>query len=376
MKQLAALLKERAIPRVILITGDDYLGREKAKEKIKEALHALLGEIAEERFDSSREPFEVYIERAITPSLFQTVRLFHIRHAQTLSDSEVQRLETILSVEIPDVFMLIEYEQKEGKKKDFAAAIHISKREKKNPGHFALLAFERPPDYKMVQWLMEQVPALFGRSIAKGGAETLIDYAGYELDRLYSELQKLDIHLPEKAPIDKETVKHITGATRKMSAFDLARALAQKDFGRACTILTSLFSDTFYAPPVIAALYHHFWKVLKIRAYAATHKEQANAFFKTAYQEQMKIAHAIGVATGILQASDPEKKAYPVMILSGLMDQARTFRYQEVKQILLWLRDFDVGVKTGRVKPTQQNFEQLCYTIVRVAELVAKDNAL
>jgi hypothetical protein len=63
------------------------------------------------------------------------------------------------------------------------------------------------------------------------------------------------------------------------------------------------------------------------------------------------------------------------MILSGLIEQARSFGYQELKQILLWLREFDVGVKTGRVKPTQQNFELLCYTIVRVAELVAKDNA-
>ena len=375
MKEITQVIEGSSFPQVIILTGDDYMGREKAKEKIKTTLQQRHGEISEEHYDSTRESFTLFTERMLTHSLFQTVRLFQIRHAQNLSEKDIPHLELALSNPMQDVFILLETEQKSEKKKDVLEKLDLKKREKKEPGRFAILEFSRPPDYKMVQWLMTQVPLLFSREITKGGADTLIEYVGYELDRLYSELVKLDIHLPDKAAIDKQTVEHVIGATREMTVFELSKALAQKDLTRALTIVNSLFSDSFSAPACIGAIFHHFWKIYKIRAFATMHRDQANAFFKTAYQAQMKVAFDIGVATGILKPDDTEKKAYPVMILSGLIEQARSFQYEHLKQILHWLRDFDVGVKTGRVKPTRQNIEQLCYSIVRVAEILPRENA-
>jgi len=367
---------EGEMPQVFIISGDDFIGREKAKEKICNAIYRRYTEVTEERFDSTIEPFEIYAERIITPSLFQSVRLFHIRHAQTLSGNELKRLSEILSVDFPEVYVFIEYEDKKGRNKKgqgVADKLAVKEKVKKYPDKFIHLTFDKPPDYKMAEWLTTQVPVLFNRRITRTGAETLIDLTGYELDKLYSELQKLDIHLPEKASIDKVAVERITGASRAMSPFELADSLGRKDMPRVLEIIESLFRSSFYAPACITVMFNHFWKLLKIRAFAAEHKDRINAFYRARYTAQTRIAHEIGVATGLLRSSDPEKKAYPVMILSGIIDQAKSYSSAQLRSIFEWLLAFDVGVKTGKVQPTKQAFQLLCYKIVRVAEIAEGD---
>ena len=379
MKQDIVKLLEGELPQVIVFSGDDYIGREKAKENIINKLYLKYTDITEERFDSTREPFEVYIERIITPSLFQSVRIFHIRHVQDYTDRELHRLEVILSTDFPDVYVIIEFEAKNGrkaKKQSVATKLAIKSKVKNNPKKYLHLQFDKPPDYKLAEWLTIQVPILFNRRISKEGAECILDLAGNELDKLYSELQKIDIHLPDKASIDKVAVETITDASRAMSPYELAGALGQKNLPRVLEIIESLYQHNFYAPPTIAVIFRHFWNVLKVRAYANENKDTANAYFRAQYTEKTKIAHEIGVKTGLLRESDPEKKAYPVMILSRIIDQASEFNNEHLKQIFIWLRDFDVGIKTGYVKPTKQAFQLLCYRIVRVAELAKKDAVL
>lgn len=379
MKQDVVNSLEGELPQVTVFSGDDYIGREKAKEKIINKLYSTYTDITEERFDSSREPFEVFIERIITPSLFQSVRIFHIRHAQDYTDRELHRLDVILSTEFPDVYVIIEFEDKKGgkgRKQSVAAKLDIKSKVKNNPKKYLHLQFDKPPDYKLAEWLTMQVPLLFNRKISREGAECIIDLAGNELDKLYSELQKVDIHLPDKASIDKAAIESITGASRAMSPYELAGALGQKKLPRVLEIIESLYQHNFYAPPTAAVIFRHFWNVLKVRAYANENKDKANAYFRAQYTEQTKIAHEIGVKTGLLRESDPVKKAYPVMILSRIIDQASGFKNEHLRQIFIWLRDFDVGIKTGYVKPTKQAFQLLCYRIVRVAELAEKDAVL
>lgn len=379
MKKNLFNIPEGELPQVIVISGEDYIGREKAKENIIKRLYSQFSDITEERFDSTREPFEVYIERIITPSLFQSVRIFHIRHAQEYTDKELKRLDAIVSAEFPDVYVLIEVETKKGrksKKQSPAAILNIKTKVKKNPGKYLYLQFDKPPDYKLAEWLTVQVPLLFNRNISRDGAERIIDLAGNELDKLYSELQKIDINLPDGAPIDKAAIEAITDASRLISPYELAGALGQKNLPRVLEIVDSLYRHTFYAPPTIAVIFRHFWNVLKIRAFATENKDMANAYFRAQYTEKTNIAHKIGVKTGMLRESDPVKKAYPVMVLSKIIEQASEFKNEHLKQIFIWLRDFDVGIKTGFVKPTKQVFQLLCYRIVRVAELARKEVAL
>ena len=376
MKQNIPGIIEGDIPQVIILSGDDYIGREKVKENILHKLYLQYSDISEERFDPSIEDFELYIERIISPSLFLATRIFHLRHIQNYTEKELQRLELILSAEFPDVYVIMEFEKKDGKKGKKGGVtdpLGIKKKVKSNPQKYIHLKFDKPPDYKLADWLTVQVPLLFNRRISKEGAECIIDFVGSELDKVYTELQKIDILLPEKALIDKKAIEHMTGSSRSMSPYELAKALGQKNLSRVLEIIDSLYQHNFYAPPAIAVIFRHFWNVFKIRALAGENKGIVNAYFKTRYQEQTKVAHEIGVLTGVLQDSDPVKKAYPVMVLSGVIDHAREFQDEHLKQIFVWLRDFDVGVKTGVVKPTKRAFQLLCYKIVRVAQLQKGD---
>lgn len=372
MKQDSINIIEGELPQVIVLSGDDYIGREKVKENILHKLYSQYSDISEERFDPSIEDFELYIERIITPSLFQATRIFHIRHVQNYTEKELKRLELIVSAEFPDVYVIIELEKnkgKKGKKGGASDTLGIKKKVKSNPQKYIYLQFDKPPDYKLAGWLTAQVPLLFNRRITKEGAECIIDLVGNELEKLYTELQKIDILLPDKALIDKKAIESITGSSRAMSPYELAKALGQKNLVRVLEIIDSLYQHNFYAPPCIAVIFRHFWNIFKIRAYASENKDIVNAYSSTRYYEQTKIAYKIGQETGMLRKSDPEKKAYPVMVLSGVINQATEFQDEHLKLIFMWLRDFDVGVKTGMVRPTKRAFQLLCYRIVRVAQL-------
>ena len=61
-----------------------------------------------------------------------------------------------------------------------------------------------------------------------------------------------------------------------------------------------------------------------------------------------------------------ERKIYPVLIKSGIVEQAARFTEEELAKIFKWLLDFDVGSKTGKFEPTRQSLQLLCYRIVRV----------
>ncbi len=365
---------ERAIPHYLVLAGDDTVGRERAREEIGRRLREIHGAILEERYDSSKEPFDAFIERMLTPSLFQEVRLFGIRHVNELSPKELARLGEMFKKDIPDAYCLVEIDE-HVKRKDsverISRALNLKALLKASPERYAFLKFARPPEYKMAEWLTEQARFLLNRRISKADAEHLVELVGSDLDALYSELQKIDIHLGAGAPIDRQAINAITGATRSMSAYELARALGAKDLSRSLTILDSLFSSSFYAPPVLAAIFRHFWALLRIRAWARANPADIQAYIgkKAPYARQNEIAHAIGVAAGLLSPNDSVKRAYPVVILSGVVEQARGFSTPQLERILVWVRDTDVGVKTGRVDARRHTMELLCYRIVRASEL-------
>ncbi len=357
---------------VLVLSGDDTVGREKARDEFVHTIEETNDSIEEERFDGGREAFASFVERMMTPSLFQSVRVFSVRHARNLSPQDCESLTDVLGMDIPDVYLIVELDDKKKKgAKDVLAALGIKGGRSTPPAGVKYLDFIRPPDYKIPEWITERVPSLFKRTISKKDAEYLVDLVGPELDTLYSELQKIDIHLPPKAAIDREAIDGITGATRTMNVFELARALGKADLPRALEIVDSLYSATFYPPTLVTALFRHFWALFRIRIYAKKNPARIKRFLdkRGAYNEKNEIGHEIGVAAGLLRPNDPVKKAYPIVILSGVVDHARTYKDPHLKCILRWLREFDIGIKTGKVAGTKEDVQILCFKIARVSVL-------
>jgi len=367
-------------PAVALFAGDDTIGVEKAREELVDIIKEERGDgVVEEVYNPIREPFSTFAERMITPSLFSDVRIFHIRNVSSLLKKDLALVRNVIKNDIPDIYLIIECEARSGGRvaitKTTLSALGLHPQTPSIKERTAQFIFQRPPDYKIPDWLITQVPLLFKRKINKPVAEFLVDHVGADLDNLYSELQKIDIHLPPNAPIDMQAVKEITGTTRLMSPFELSRSIAAGDMLRSLEIIESLFSTNFYAPSCVAVLFRHFWALFRIRSFAEKNASLIKRYYSktTPYQEKNQIAFDIGRASGLLKKDDPVKKAYPVIVLSGIIDQAKRYKHWHVKKIFRWLQEFDIGVKTGRIDANKVNFQILCYKLARIARLTESE---
>lgn len=358
------------LSRLVVLTGDDSIGKERAKSRFIEQVKAVHGHCTVERYDSSAEKLFEFLQKMITPSLFQEVRVFSIGHAQSLSECDMGELGKMLEQPIPDVYMVIEAQPEKKGAAGAKLAKKLQLKKLSSDPSVTVQDFSKPPDYKLASWLSTQVPLLFNRSIGKIEAELLIDLVGCDLDSLYSELQKIDLNLPPRAPVDKKTIEEIAGASRTMTVFELASALGEKNFVRALEVLESLFSSGFYAPMAVSALFRHFWALLRIRKFAQKNPRVMKQFNTRGYganSPQSEAAFEIGKASGLLSEGE-KRKTYPVIIQSNIVKQAQSFSDADLKHVLKLLQELDVGVKTGKIEPVQQVLQMFCYRIVRVSE--------
>jgi len=363
-----------------LLMGDDTISREKMKSDIVAAVQNKFPTASFERFDPETMSFASFTEKMLSPSLFQEVRIFLLRDAHTLSRGDLDMLTEVFPYDLPDAFVVVETDRplvKKGKDKagpkDFLAwAETFQKHIVKKPAKFAFAEFVRTPDYKMAEWVERQTPLLLGRSIGRKDAEYLVDLVGADSGALFSELQKIDIHLPPNKPIDRGAIESISGATRLMTQFECAQALGRRDFPRVLEIIESLYLGSVYLPLYLAAIFKHFWALFRIKNYAQAHPKDI-ADFQNAVKRYNKavqddVGLKIGVAAGLL--SDKQRASiYPVIVKSGVVDQALTFEYRDYKRIFAWLYDFDTGIKTGRIDDSKIGFQLLCYKIFKAREI-------
>jgi DNA polymerase III delta subunit len=362
--------------RLYFIAGDDSVGREQARAAILRNIGSIHDRYVIEKFDSSSEQFAAYLAKMFTASLFQDIRVFHINHCQLLGDGDLEELDKALNFQIPDdIFIIIEFDEvKKGKESENKAAkkLHVKKRCTAKDASCSYQEFFKPPEYKTPQWIMQQVPLLFGRKIDKADAEYLVELAGSDIDILYSELQKIDIHLEKGAPVRKDAIELVVGVSRQMNVFELGSALSFKDFTRSLKIINSLFETSFYPPVMVSALFRHFWALFRIKKFEEKNPQQIKRFLSSRGfndPEQNETGFAIGRAAGLLKDGE-QHKVYPVIILPKIVAQARNFSFEELKTIFRWLLEFDSGVKTGKIDASQYAVQMLCFKIVRVSELI------
>jgi DNA polymerase III delta subunit len=353
--------------RCFVLRGEDTVSRERAREAISAALEAKSGPCIREPFDPASETAALFAQRMLTPSLFQETRIFHLRHAQTLGDDDIGEIDAALSGDIEGVYCIIEID--EGKKDAGRTLkkLHIDERLSVKPPTGVLLEFEKPADWKVADWLVDNTPLLIGRRITKQDAEYLAERVGYDVDTLHSELQKIDLYLPPGAPVTRAAIDRLTAREREMKPFELAAAAGRRDFPLALRVIEALFSVTVYMPLVVSALGRHFWALFRIKKFLAANPGVARRFAASKgskNQDQTETGLAIGKAAGLFGDGE-ERKIYPVLIKSGIVDQTRGFSEDELARILGWLLEFDTGIKTGRIEPTRNNLQMLSYRIIR-----------
>ncbi|NLP02200.1 MAG: DNA polymerase III subunit delta [Fibrobacter sp.] len=362
-----------SLKQIYILAGNDTVGREHARGGIIESISRNHGQVTSVRFDTGDGDFSLFAQDILTPSLFQETRVFLIGHAQELGEKEISQLNQLLDNPPPDCYLIIEIdEDKKGKESEPKTAKKLGASRRAAEGGCSYMEFPKPPEYRISQWLQSQVPLLFGRKISKSDADYLADLVGSDLDTLHSELQKIDIHLPAGRAIGHSAIEHVVGASRQMTVYELASALSQKQFPKALAIINSLFSTDFYAPLMISAFFRHYWALFRIRRFAEANPQVVKTFLSSRGYKDPAVdaaAYDIGLASGLLHEGE-QRKVYPVIIASGIVQSARKFSDEELKTVLRWLLEFDAGVKTGKIEATEHEVQLFCFKIARVSELI------
>ncbi|MBN1578731.1 MAG: hypothetical protein JW913_19360 [Chitinispirillaceae bacterium] len=362
-------------PKVYIFSGNDAVGKEAARSgalrTVGSTAPALL---VKETFDPSNEPFGDFLQKVISPTLFGDIRLFSINHAESLADGELDELDRFLAELPDDVYLFIdigETGRRKGTKTDPAKKLHAADRSKKEADRYVCRDFQKPPDYKVAQWLCENVPEWCGRKIEREAAELLVDLAGYDTAVLFSEIRKIDIHLDERLNVDCAAVETIVGPSRSMTVFELAAACGARQPSRVMQIINSLFTASCSVPMVVGVLYRHYGAMLRIRHYGRQQPQDVKLLTRGGgYEAKNQAAMRIGRAAGLLHQGE-ERKVYPVVIASGIVAQAQQYTDRQLETVLSWLVEFDVAVKTGRQSGSRREVELFCYRLLRVANLVA-----
>jgi DNA polymerase III delta subunit len=361
------------------LAGDDAILRENARADIIAAVRGVHAGAEIVRFSPDDGDFSSFAERIITPSLLSSMRIFLITDVHSFDEQDLDLLTGLYAYDLPDACVVMESDRapssrsrksKEGalSKKFLAWITAFEEKTKSEPHRFSAREFVKPPDYKMAEWVEMQVPRLFGRSISRTNAEYLVDLVGADTSLLNSELRKIDLYLPEKAAIDKSVIDTVAGATRAMTQFELATALGRKDLVRTLEIIESIYAGNVYLPLFVGAIFRQFWAMYKINEFSKVHPDVVKRF-KASFkgynrQQQEETGVAIGVAAGLLSEKQA-KSVYPVLVKSGIVDQALSYGAAQYRAIFSMLREYDIGLKTGKADGSKTELQLFCYRIVK-----------
>jgi DNA polymerase III delta subunit len=355
-----------------VLQGEDSVSRGRAREAVIAGLEKDGGPCVRESFDPAAESAALFAQRMLTPSLFAERRIFLLRHAQELEDEDLDELDLALSGGLEGVYCIIEIDDVKKDTGRVLKRLHINRRQSAKPPAACLREFEKPRDWEIPGWLVNNAPLLIGRTISGADAEYLTERAGNDLDTLHSELQKIDLYLPPSAPVTRAVIDHVTGAFRQATPYGLAAAIGRRDFPRVMKEIEALFSVAVSMPFVIAMVGRHFWALFRIKKFLAANPDTGRRFAASRGGKnsvQTETGLAIGKAAGLLHEGD-ERKIFPVIVKSGIVEQTRGFTGEELAAILSWLAEFDTGIKTGRIEQTKISLQTLCYRIVRAGQVL------
>ncbi|MDE7396566.1 MAG: DNA polymerase III subunit delta [Muribaculum sp.] len=108
-----------------------------------------------------------------------------------------------------------------------------------------------------------------GLTIEPKGLAMLTDYVGSDLSRLYNEIAKLTVALPQGACVTPEVIEHHIGMSREFNTFELIKAFATRDAMMVFRILAYFRANPKNNNPIpIVATIWNFYANLLVLLYA------------------------------------------------------------------------------------------------------------
>jgi len=124
-----------------------------------------------------------------------------------------------------------------------------------------------PPSRKELPYrLMEYAKDAYGKNINQAAAVLLIELAGDELTRLYSEIDKLALYVGDQDTITPKHIESLTGHNRLFNAFAVIDAIIAGDAAAAIERLRGMFeADKSTEYTVVGAFAYHIRRMFNAR---------------------------------------------------------------------------------------------------------------
>ena len=141
-------------------------------------------------------------------------------------------------------------------------------------------------DYEMPQWIAAYYESR-GLKIHPEAALLLVESAGTDLGKIAVETEKLLKNLPEGVnQIQVADIEKNIGISRQYSIFELTKCLSYRQAPQALKIAAHIGQvPRFYLPSAVAALFTHFYRILK---YHAGEKPNVNPYFMKEYDAALR----------------------------------------------------------------------------------------
>ena len=174
-------------------------------------------------------------------------------------------------------------------------------------------------DYDMPKWIPMYYQSK-GLQIAPDAAALLAEHAGTDLNKIAIETEKMLKNLPEgTTTVTASDIEKNVGISRQFSIFELTKELSFKNSAKALRIAAYIGSAAKFALPMaVAALYTHFYRILKYGALLMQTPRPAN-------DQKSKV---LGVNPYFFSEYDTAVRNYPVRKCMAVIALLKEYDYK------------------------------------------------
>lgn len=213
-------------------------------------------------------------------------RLVILKEFDAFKAGDLEELTPYLNDPSPSTCLVMVSNQGRYEKKSVIAAVEA---------RGSVTRFFPPLDREIIAWIGAWAKAR-ALSLQRDAAQYLLQTIGNDLQKIKSELEKVELYLKENKTITFEDVKVVVGDFREYSSFDLATALGQKNQERAFLILSRLIQEGEQPVGLLGAIAWNFRRLVRAKSMEAAGigyeeiKRKLNIIFhqSTLFQEQMR----------------------------------------------------------------------------------------
>lgn len=186
-------------------------------------------------------------------------RLVIAKEFDTLKAADLDQITPYLNDPSPSTCLVMVSNQGKYEKKAVLSAVEA---------HGAVVRVYPLLEREIAPWI-EQRAKSRGLAMQRDAAQFLWQVVGNDLQKISSELQKVEISLKDGKTVTIDDVKTVAGDFREYSPFDLAAALGQKNREQALLILSRLLQEGEAPVALLGSLAWNFRRLLTAKAMEA-----------------------------------------------------------------------------------------------------------